>query len=48
MVGTWQSVGGVGLPSSWSPREQFYRAYLVWRRDGGSWAEWGTRSLCGL
>jgi hypothetical protein len=46
LLGTWKSVGGRGLPSTASPREQLYRAYLVWRRDGGSWREWGTAGLC--
>lgn len=45
---TWRSVGGRGLPSDASPREQLYRAWLVWKRDGGSWREWGTASVCGL
>lgn len=50
---TWQSVGGRGRASWWSPREQLYRAYLVWDRDAGrvgdrlgSWAEWGTAWAC--
>lgn len=46
LISTWRSAGGQGLPSSWSPREQLYRAYLVWSRDGRSWSEWGSRSLC--
>lgn len=45
---TWESVGGVGLPSAASVAEQRYRAYLVWKRDGGSWREWGTARVCGL
>lgn len=45
---TWRSVGGRGLASAASPREQLYRAWLVWKRDGGSWSEWGTAGLCGL
>lgn len=45
---TWSSVGGSGRPSQWSPREQLYRAWLVWSRDGGSWREWGTAGICGL
>lgn len=54
---TWASVGGVGRASQASPREQLYRAWLVWRRDGvvngvrvapGSWREWGTAGVCGL
>ena len=52
MVATWQSVGGAetsvyGIAQT-SPREQLYRAWLVWRRDGGSWREWGTARACGL
>jgi len=47
-VYTWQSVGGRGYPSSASPWEQTYRAWLVWKRDGGSWREWGTAGACGL
>jgi hypothetical protein len=47
--GTWRSVGGQGRPSQQPPREQLYRAWMVWARDGGSWREWPTSSrLCGL
>lgn len=56
--GTWASVGGAtekdshGYVVHWaynaSPREQLYRAWLVWVRDGHSWREWGTASACGL
>ncbi len=45
---TWASVGGTGRPAQWPPREQLYRAWLVWKRDGGSWSEWGTAGMCGL
>jgi hypothetical protein len=50
---TWTSVGGsVDYKGRWasvvSPREQLYRAWLVWRRDGGSWREWGSAGACGL
>jgi hypothetical protein len=45
---TWTSAGGRGEPWQASPREQLYRAWLVYRRDGGSWREWGTASVCGL
>jgi hypothetical protein len=52
---TWASVGGRGLPSRATPREQLYRAWLVWDRDRGrlhdglgSWREWGTAGMCGL
>lgn len=30
------------------PRDQLYRAWLVWKRDGHSWREWGTAGICGL
>jgi hypothetical protein len=45
---TWASVGGMGYPHLASPAEQTYRAWLVWKRDGGSWREWGTAGQCGL
>jgi len=45
---TWASVGGHGDPADWSVREQVYRAFLIWRRDGGSWREWTTAGRCGL
>lgn len=63
---TWYSVGGPyeaafdhpgdpHYPFLASPREQLYRAYLVWDRDAGkphdgigSWREWGTASRCGV
>jgi hypothetical protein len=48
MIGTWRSVGGPSYPHLVSPKEQLYRAFLLWRRDGGSWVEWGTAGACGL
>lgn len=56
LLSTWQSVDGptvlIGKIVHWadvaSPREQLYRAWLVWNRDGGSWREWGTAYACGL
>jgi hypothetical protein len=45
---TWRSVGGRGYPHEWPPREQLHRAWLVYRRDGNSWREWGTAAMCGL
>jgi hypothetical protein len=48
LLSTWRSVGGRSRPDLVSPAEQLYRAFLVWRRDGGSWREWGTARLCGL
>lgn len=46
--GTWRSVGGHGDPADASLREQRWRAFLIWRRDGGSWREWTTAKGCGL
>jgi hypothetical protein len=48
LVSTWRRAGGIGLPSSASPREQLYRAWIIWRANGGSWREWGTAAVCGL
>lgn len=45
---TWQSVGGQGRPAQASPREQIYRCWLVYLRDGNSFREWGTAGMCGL
>jgi len=50
---TWTSVGGqVDADGHWAsvapPREQLFRAWLVWKRDGRSWREWGTAGDCGL
>ena len=47
-LSTWRSVGGVGYPHRASIREQLYRGWLVYRRDGNSWREWGTARMCGL
>jgi hypothetical protein len=35
-LGTWESVGGSGLPSNASPAEQDYRAALLWRQAGSA------------
>lgn len=66
LPGTYESVGGAHVaafdhpgdpryPFNVSPREQLFRAYLVWDRDAGkphdgigSWAEWGTARRCNL
>ncbi len=43
-VGTWQAVGGAGLPSQASPDEQTYRAQLLYQRSGaGQWPHCGPR-----
>lgn len=48
LVSTWRRAGASGLPSDATPREQLYRAWVIWRSHGGSWSEWGTRGACGL
>lgn len=45
---TWSRAGGRGEPWQWSPREQLYRAFVIWRMNGGSFREWGTAGVCGL
>jgi hypothetical protein len=45
--GTWRAYGGHGDPANATPREQLYRAWLVWRHDG-SWHEWTTAGACHL
>ena len=34
--------GDQAFPFLVSPHEQLYRAWLLWRRDGGSWRSWGA------
>ena len=55
LVDTWKRAGGSGFPSDATPREQLYRAYVIWdmqdRRRGngrGDFSEWGTARACGL
>ena len=48
LMSTYRSVGGRHRPDLDPPREQSYRAWRVWLRDGRSWREWGTAGLCGL
>lgn len=53
LASTWLSAGGrLDGHGHWAsvaaPREQLYRAFVVWRRDGGSWREWGTAGSCRL
>ena len=45
LLSSWRSVGGHGYPHLASPAEQTYRAWLVWKRDGGSWGEGGQRRV---
>jgi len=50
---TWKRVGGKPDPAFTHPgdptypfraskTEQLYRAWLVWKRDGGTWRAWGA------
>jgi hypothetical protein len=53
LLSTWQRAGGtVNARGRWAsaatPREQLYRAWIIWRQDGRSWHEWGTSAACGL
>jgi hypothetical protein len=41
-VATWRRTGGTGLPSEATPREQTYRAILLYKRSGaGQWPHCG-------
>jgi uncharacterized protein YabE (DUF348 family) len=43
-VGTWNAVGGSGVPSAASPEEQTMRAQLLYERSGaGQWPHCGPR-----
>lgn len=52
MLATWRSAGGTARSlddiAASPPREQLYQAWIVWKRDGHSWREWGTAAACGL
>jgi len=48
LLSTWRGVGGLARPDRATPREQLYRARLVYLQDGHSWREWGTARACGL
>ena len=48
LASTWRAAGGKGLPSDWPAREQLYRAWVVWKGDGGSWRQWSTARSCNL
>ena len=50
---TWRRVGGAAdgafahpgdsaYPFAATAKEQLHRAWLLWRRDGGSWRSWGA------
>lgn len=53
MASTWRRVGGKkdpafahpgdpAYPFSATSAEQLYRAWLLWKRDGGTWRSWGA------
>ena len=47
LLSTWQRAGGSSARwVSASPREQTFRAWRIWKMDGGSWREWSTAYLC--
>ena len=41
-VSTWKRAGGRGMPHHATKREQLYRAWRIWRMNGGRWNEWPT------
>lgn len=51
---TWTRAGGsIDSLGHWAsvatPREQLYRAWVIWQSHHGSWSEWGVmRPACGL
>ena len=53
LAATWKRAGGKADPAfthpgdpaypfSATPAEQLYRAWIVWKRDGGTWRSWGA------
>jgi hypothetical protein len=48
LLSTWQRAGGRGYPHRAIPNEQYYRAWVIWKANHGSWREWGTAGMCGL
>lgn len=48
LLGTWQRAGGRGYPHQARPNEQYFRAWIIWKANHGSWREWGTAGRCGL
>ena len=34
--------GDASFPFSATPTEQLYRAWILWKRDGGTWRSWGA------
>jgi hypothetical protein len=48
LLNTWHRAGGHGYPHQARPNEQYYRSWIIWKMNGGSWREWGTAGMCGL
>jgi hypothetical protein len=48
LLSTWQRAGGRGYPHQAIPNEQYFRAWIIWKANHGSWREWGTAGMCGL
>lgn len=52
LLSTWlraEKLSGVYADVQWAPiRTQVFMAYTIWKADGESWSEWGTRGYCGL
>lgn len=52
LPGTWIRARGAPLSvygiAKTSPREQLFRAWIIYTLDGRSWREWGTAGSCGL
>jgi hypothetical protein len=41
-LSTWKRAGGRGYPHHATVREQLYRSWVIWRKNGGRWNEWPT------
>jgi len=48
LLSTWRRAGGHGYPHHATPNEQYFRAWVIWKMNHGSWREWGTAGRCGL
>jgi hypothetical protein len=51
-LGTWLRANGRARSvfdiARTSPREQLYRAWIIYLADRHSWREWSTAGACGL
>ena len=52
LLSTWRTAGGTASSvydiARKPPREQLYRAWIIWKQSGESWRQWGTAGRCGL